>query len=72
MTCKTVQSEFEWASQTRAGLPPVVSSVVVAAVEVIGLRLRLVSGIPVFPGFRESDAWWDSSFRSSAQPGSRS
>ena len=28
-------------------------------------------GIPVFAGFRESDAWWDSSFRSSAQPGSR-
>ena len=24
------------------------------------------TGIPVFAGFRESDAWWDSSFRSSA------
>src|SRR6185369_9916358 len=29
------------------------------------------SGIPVFAGFRESDAWWDSSFGSSARPGSR-
>jgi hypothetical protein len=29
------------------------------------------TGIPVFAGFRESGAWWDSSFRSSAQPGSR-
>ena len=28
-------------------------------------------GIPVFAGFRESDAWWDSSFRSSARPRSR-
>jgi len=29
------------------------------------------TGIPVFAGFRESDVWWDSSFRSSARPGSR-
>src|ERR1041385_669711 len=29
------------------------------------------SGIPVFAGFREWDAWWDSSFRSSGRPGSR-
>lgn len=30
-----------------------------------------LNGTPVFAGFRESDAWWNSSFRSSARPGSR-
>jgi hypothetical protein len=48
-----------------------VFSVVVAAFEVIGLRLRLVSGIPVSAGFRESDAWWNNSFRSLARLRSR-
>ena len=35
------------------------------------MKISGSTGIPVFAGFRESDAWWDSSFRSSGRPGSR-
>lgn len=36
-----------------------------------GMEIPGSTGIPVLAGGRESDAWWDSSFRSSARPGSR-
>ena len=63
------------AKRQRAGMNLILSPAGIDAKQVLEtFRDREISGsteIPVFAGFRESDTWWDSSFRSSARPGSR-